>query len=73
MGSDHKPVFGIFRAEVRIVDPVKKAVMSRMLLERVMSTEDGQSLMDKLKETPLSRTMGESTRGFHFHSFSYCF
>lgn len=73
MGSDHKPVFGIFRAEVRIVDPVKKAVMSQMLLERVTSTEDGQTLVDKLKETPLSKALGESTREFHVYSLWNCF
>ena len=73
MGSDHKPVFGIFRAEVRIVDPVKKAVMSQMLLETVTSTEDGQSLVDKLKETPLSKALGESTCRFHRRSLWDCF
>lgn len=62
MGSDHKPVFGIFRAEVRIIDPVKKAMMSRMLLESVTSTEHGQTLVDKLKETPLPQALGGSTR-----------
>jgi len=57
-GSDHKPVFAIFRAEVRIVDPVKKAVMSRMLLESVKSIDHGELLVDKLKATPLPKALG---------------
>jgi hypothetical protein len=52
-------VFGIFRAEVRIIDPVKKAVVSRMLLESVVSTEPGELLADKLKEMTLPKTVGD--------------
>lgn len=58
-GSDHKPVFAIFRAEVRIIDPVKKAMMSRMLLESVNSSDHGELLVDKLKETILPKTLGD--------------
>ncbi|KAF4619399.1 hypothetical protein D9613_005124 [Agrocybe pediades] len=52
-GSDHKPVFAVYRAEVRIVDPVKKANLSRMLAEGVMSTQPGEMLDEKLAKLSL--------------------
>ena len=36
------------RAEVRIIDPLKKANLSRMLLESVTSTAPGERLDEKL-------------------------
>ncbi|KAG2013815.1 phosphatidylinositol phosphate phosphatase [Coprinopsis cinerea AmutBmut pab1-1] len=59
-GSDHKPVFAIFRAEVRIVDPVKKAMMSQLLLESVASTRPGEKLDEKLKTAVLPKFIGEA-------------
>ena len=38
----------IFRAEVRIVDQVKKAALSRMLLQGVSSTLPDEKLDEKL-------------------------
>ncbi|KAJ3518071.1 hypothetical protein NLJ89_g77 [Agrocybe chaxingu] len=52
-GSDHKPVFARYRAQVRIVDPVKKATLSRMLLESIVSTGPGESLDEKLANLTL--------------------
>ncbi|CAA7259620.1 unnamed protein product [Cyclocybe aegerita] len=52
-GSDHKPVFARYRAKVRVVDPVKKAALSRMLLESIVSTEPGESLDEKLANLTL--------------------
>lgn len=59
-GSDHKPVFAIFRAEVRIIDSVKKAVLSQLLLESVASTQPGEKLDEKLKSTVLPKLLGET-------------
>ncbi|KAI0677390.1 DNase I-like protein [Trametes maxima] len=47
-GSDHRPVFAIFRAEVRIIDHVKRAALSKLLLESVTSTAPGEKLDEKL-------------------------
>ncbi|KAG6916702.1 hypothetical protein DXG01_005651 [Tephrocybe rancida] len=41
-------VFGIFRAEVRIIDPVKKLALSRLLLNSITSTIPGEQLNEKL-------------------------
>jgi synaptojanin len=53
-------VFAIFRAEVRIIDSVKKAVLSQLLLESVASTQPGEKLDEKLKSTVLPKILGES-------------
>ncbi|KAF9478161.1 inositol polyphosphate phosphatase [Pholiota conissans] len=58
-GSDHKPVFATFRAEIRIIDPVKKAAMSRILLDGVVSTDPGEKLDEKLANLILPADMGE--------------
>ncbi|OSD04401.1 DNase I-like protein [Trametes coccinea BRFM310] len=47
-GSDHRPVFAIFRAEVRIIDHAKRAALSKLLLESVTSTAPGEKLDEKL-------------------------
>jgi len=47
-GSDHKPVFAIYNAEVRIIDRIKKATLSQMLLESTASMEPGDKLDKKL-------------------------
>ncbi|KZT29277.1 DNase I-like protein [Neolentinus lepideus HHB14362 ss-1] len=46
--SDHRPVFAVFRAEIRIIDYTKRAALSRMLLESVTSTAPGEKLDEKL-------------------------
>ncbi|KAI6035067.1 DNase I-like protein [Pisolithus orientalis] len=47
-GSDHRPVFGLFRTQVRIIDAAKKAVLSRLLLETVLAAAPGEKLDDKI-------------------------
>ncbi|KIK67838.1 hypothetical protein GYMLUDRAFT_68857 [Collybiopsis luxurians FD-317 M1] len=47
-GSDHKPVFAIFRPNVRIIDTVKRAALSRLLFDNVLHTAPGEKLDDKL-------------------------
>ncbi|OJT12528.1 Inositol-1,4,5-trisphosphate 5-phosphatase 1 [Trametes pubescens] len=46
--SDHRAVFALFRAEVRIIDHVKRAALSKLLLESVTSTAPGEKLDEKL-------------------------
>ncbi|KIY47483.1 DNase I-like protein [Fistulina hepatica ATCC 64428] len=48
MGSDHRPVFAIFRAAVRIIDAAKRTTLSKSLLDTVTSTASGEKLDDKL-------------------------
>lgn len=55
--SDHRPVFAIFRSEVRIIDVVKRATLSRLLLEGVMSAEPGEKLEEKLAAVILPKDM----------------
>ncbi|KAF7432917.1 inositol polyphosphate 5-phosphatase [Pleurotus ostreatus] len=52
-GSDHKPVYALFRADVRVIDAYKKAALSRLLLESVTSTEPGERLDEKLAKLSL--------------------
>lgn len=47
-GSDHRPVFALFRSEVRIIDVVKRAALSRLLLENTLSATPGEKLDEKL-------------------------
>ncbi|KAJ4479331.1 inositol polyphosphate phosphatase [Lentinula aciculospora] len=47
-GSDHKPVFAVFRPSIRIIDTTKRAALSRLLLDSVLHTEPGEKLDDKL-------------------------
>ncbi|KAF5393181.1 hypothetical protein D9757_001344 [Collybiopsis confluens] len=47
-GSDHKPVFAIFRPNIRIIDTIKRAALSRLLLNSVLHTAPGEKLDDKL-------------------------
>ncbi|KAF8165492.1 inositol polyphosphate phosphatase [Crassisporium funariophilum] len=58
-GSDHKPIFAIYRAEVRIIDPVKKATLSRMLLESIVSTGPGENLDERLAKLTIPIDTGE--------------
>jgi hypothetical protein len=41
-------VYAIFRATIRIIDPVKKATLSALLLDSVTSTAPGETLDEKL-------------------------
>jgi hypothetical protein len=46
--SDHRPVFGLFRTVVWIVDRAKRDALARLLLENVTSTSTGEKLDEKL-------------------------
>lgn len=41
-------VFSLFRADVRIIDTVKRAALSKLLHESVVSTAPGEKLDEKL-------------------------
>ncbi|KAJ7498702.1 SacI homology domain-containing protein [Mycena latifolia] len=58
-GSDHKPVFGIFRAAVRIIDVAKRTALSQLLLRSVITTAPGEKLDDKLAALALPATFGD--------------
>lgn len=60
-------MFGIFRADIRVVDTVKKAALSQLLLENIVSTQPGESLDDKLARITLPDTVGECRSLFNFH------
>ena len=53
------PVFGIYRAEINIIDHVKRAALSRMILDSVTSTEPGELLDEKLASLTLPTGVGE--------------
>lgn len=57
MGVNLSAVFAIFRSEVRIIDVVKRATLSRLLLEGVMSAEPGEKLEEKLAAVILPKDM----------------
>ncbi|PCH41458.1 inositol polyphosphate phosphatase [Wolfiporia cocos MD-104 SS10] len=46
--SDHRPVFAIFRTDVRAIDHVKRSALSRLLTESVTTTTPGEKLDEKL-------------------------
>lgn len=50
-------MFGIFRADIHVVDTVKKAVLSQLLLESVVSTRPGENLDEKLSMIALPSTI----------------
>lgn len=52
-------VFGIFKADIRVVDTVKKAALSQLLLESIVSTKPGENLDEKLSRIALPNTVGE--------------
>ncbi|KAI0796871.1 DNase I-like protein [Abortiporus biennis] len=58
-GSDHRPVFAIFRADVRIVDYVKKAALSKVLFENVTSSLPGEKLDEKLASITFSNGVAD--------------
>ncbi|KIJ37381.1 hypothetical protein M422DRAFT_211433 [Sphaerobolus stellatus SS14] len=53
-GSDHRPVFAIFRSTVRIIDHAKRDALSKKLLESVASTAPGDKLDEKLEKLTIS-------------------
>ncbi|KAF8915801.1 DNase I-like protein [Mucidula mucida] len=53
-GSDHRPVFALFRADVRIIDTAKRAALSQILLDSVVSTAPGEKLDEKLAALTIS-------------------
>ena len=53
------PVFAIYRAEISIVDAVKKAALSRLILDNVISTEPGEPLDEKLANVCLPIGLAE--------------
>ncbi|KAJ7490357.1 SacI homology domain-containing protein [Mycena galericulata] len=58
-GSDHKPVFAIFRAAVRTIDVAKRTALSQLLLQSVITTAPGEKLDDKLAALALPTTFGD--------------
>ncbi|KAJ7682572.1 SacI homology domain-containing protein [Mycena polygramma] len=58
-GSDHKPVFAIFRAAIRTIDVAKRTALSRLLLQSVITTAPGEKLDDKLAAMALPATFGD--------------
>ncbi|KAJ7648494.1 DNase I-like protein [Mycena rosella] len=58
-GSDHKPVFGIFRVAVRIIDVAKRTALSQLLLRSVIATAPGEKLDDKLAALALPATFAD--------------
>lgn len=46
--SDHRPVYALFRAEVRIIDHAKKAALQKQLLKTITATGVGEKLDEKL-------------------------
>jgi hypothetical protein len=64
------PVFAIYRAEIKVIDPVKRATLSRMILDSVTSTEPGELLDQKLANITLPVGLGErKCLLLYFHSF----
>ncbi|KAH8094819.1 inositol polyphosphate phosphatase [Cristinia sonorae] len=53
-GSDHRPVFALFRAQVRIVDHALRSALARVLFENVTSTAPGEKLDEKLASLTFS-------------------
>ncbi|EJU06333.1 inositol polyphosphate phosphatase [Dacryopinax primogenitus] len=47
--SDHRPVFAIFRAQVRVIDTMKRAALREELLQKVRATTEGETLDQKLQ------------------------
>lgn len=60
-GSDHRPVYAIFRAEIRVIDAAKRANLSRLLLANVSLTEPGEKLVEKLAHMSLPSTSDTTT------------
>jgi len=46
--SDHRPIFAVFQAEIRVVDAGKKVALSSLLLDGVKNAIPGDRLEEKL-------------------------
>jgi hypothetical protein len=53
-GSDHRPVFALMRADVRVIDTMKRTALSRLLFDSVVSTTPGEKLDEKLAALTLT-------------------
>ncbi|THH26808.1 hypothetical protein EUX98_g7380 [Antrodiella citrinella] len=53
-GSDHRPVFALFRASVRIIDHALRTMLAGVLFENVTSTAPGEKLDEKLANLAFS-------------------
>jgi synaptojanin len=58
--SDHRPVYALFRAAVRIIDFAKRTALSQQLLRNVTSTAQGEKLEDKLANLAFNDNKRES-------------
>jgi len=58
-GSDHRPVFALFRAMVWIVDQAKRDGLARLLLENVTSTSADEKLDEKLAALTLHPSVAD--------------
>ncbi|KDN51231.1 hypothetical protein RSAG8_00860, partial [Rhizoctonia solani AG-8 WAC10335] len=58
--SDHRPIYAIFHATVRVIDVAKKDALQSQLLEELIHTNSGQTLDQKLStmsiKTGVART-----------------
>jgi hypothetical protein len=61
------------RADVRIIDTVKRAALSRLLLESVVSTSPGEKLDEKLAALALPADYVERASGSLILMFSIPF
>ncbi|KAG9002050.1 inositol polyphosphate 5-phosphatase [Tulasnella sp. JGI-2019a] len=52
-GSDHRPVYGVFEAEVLRIDVTRRDALQKAILQNVTSTDAGERLDDKLMDTML--------------------
>lgn len=52
--SDHRPVFALFHAEVKIIDQVKRTALARYLTDNVTATAPGEPLDEKLARLTFS-------------------
>ncbi|EIN10872.1 inositol polyphosphate phosphatase [Punctularia strigosozonata HHB-11173 SS5] len=58
-GSDHKPVYALFRSDVRIIDAAKRAALAQLLADNVLSTAPGEKLDEKLASLTFYSDSGE--------------
>ncbi|KAG8769922.1 inositol polyphosphate 5-phosphatase, partial [Serendipita sp. 398] len=56
-GSDHRPVYALFRAEVQIVDHAKRKALQKKLLQAVTATGPDEKLDEKLQSLRIDMPM----------------
>jgi hypothetical protein len=64
-------VFAIYNAEVRIIDRAKKATLSQILLESIVSIEPGEKLDKKLPNLVLPADTSQCMSLITSHSLSH--